>query len=126
MFPSRTWTIAANWIFMFRMSMFRYKPKAACYPPSFNAPRRVASYPNPKNAFRPEFRDEATLRGALNEGGFGWGAAVGDLNLDGWLDLVQANGMVDDSVDKRFSKPHDYWYVAEKMMLSGPDQHSYA
>ena len=84
------------------------------------------TYPNPKNAFRPEFRDEATLRGALNEGGFGWGAAVGDLNLDGWLDLVQANGMVDDSADKRFSKPHDYWYVAEKMMLSGPDQHSYA
>src|SRR5260370_28070703 len=84
------------------------------------------TYPNRKNSFRPEFRDEATLRGALNEGGFGWGAAVGDLNLDGWLDLVQANGMVDDSADKRFEKPRDYWYVAEKMMLSGPDVHSYA
>src|SRR6266446_843475 len=68
------------------------------------------TYPNPKNEFRPAFRDEATLRGALNEGGFGWGAAVGDLNLDGWLDLVQANGMVDDSADKRFAKPRDYWY----------------
>jgi hypothetical protein len=66
------------------------------------------------------------MRGVLNEGGFGWGAAVGDLNLDGWLDLVQANGMVDDSADKRFEKPRDYWYVAEKMMLSGPDVHSYA
>ena len=54
------------------------------------------------------------MRGVLNEGGFGWGAAVGDLNLDGWLDLVQANGMVDDSADKRFEKPRDYWYVAEK------------
>jgi hypothetical protein len=84
------------------------------------------TYPNPKNPFRPEFKDEATLRGALNEGGFGWGAAVGDLNLDGWLDFVQANGMVDDSADKRFEKPRDYWYVAEKMMLSGPDVHSYA
>lgn len=84
------------------------------------------TYPNPKNPFRPEFKDEATLRGALNEGGFGWGAAVGDLNLDGWLDFVQANGMVDDSADKRFEKPRDYWYVAEKMMLSGPDLHSYA
>jgi hypothetical protein len=81
---------------------------------------------NPRNHFRPDFQDEATVRGVLNEGGFGWGAAVGDLNLDGWLDLVQANGMVDDSADKRFDKPRDYWYVAEKMMLSGPDVHSYA
>ena len=81
---------------------------------------------NPRNHFRPDFQDEATMRGVLNEGGFGWGAAVGDLNLDGWLDLVQANGMVDDSADKRFEKPRDYWYVAEKMMLSGPDVHSYA
>jgi enediyne biosynthesis protein E4 len=81
---------------------------------------------NPRNHFRPDFQDEATMRGVLNEGGFGWGAAVGDLNLDGWLDLVQANGMVDDSADKRFDKPRDYWYVAEKMMLSGPDVHSYA
>lgn len=84
------------------------------------------TYPNPRNPFRPEFEDEATIRGVLNEGGFGWGAAVGDLNLDGWLDLVQANGMVDDSADKRFDKPRDYWYVAEKMMLSGPEVHSYA
>ncbi|TBR21294.1 hypothetical protein EPO15_10690, partial [bacterium] len=36
----------------------------------------------------PEFRDEATVRGALNEGRFGWGAGVGDLDLDGWLDMV--------------------------------------
>jgi len=84
------------------------------------------TYPNPANPFRPDFKDEATIRGALNEGGFGWGAAVGDLNLDGWLDFVQVNGMVDDSADKRFDKPRDYWYVAEKMMLSGPDVHSYA
>ncbi|HKF21347.1 MAG TPA: FG-GAP-like repeat-containing protein [Candidatus Angelobacter sp.] len=83
------------------------------------------SYPNPKNKFVPEFRDEATGRGVLNEGGFGWGAAIGDLNLDGWLDIVQANGMVNDSQDKRFAKPHNYWYAAEKVMLSPPNVHSY-
>jgi hypothetical protein len=83
------------------------------------------TYPNPKNSFVPEFRDEATGRGVLNEGGFGWGAAIGDLNLDGWLDIVQANGMVNDDLDKRFDKPHNYWYAAEKVMLSPPNVHSY-
>src|SRR5882672_1440465 len=84
------------------------------------------TYPNPKDPFLPKFRDEATSHGVLNEGAFAWGAAMGDIDLDGFLDIVQANGMVDDSTDKRFDKPRDYWYVAEKMMLSGPDQHSYA
>lgn len=83
------------------------------------------SYPNPQNRFVPEFRDEATGRGVLNEGAFGWGAAIGDLNLDGWLDIVQANGMVNDDHDRRFDKPHDYWYAAEKVMLSPPNVHSY-
>jgi enediyne biosynthesis protein E4 len=83
------------------------------------------SYKNPSNAFVPDFRDEATGRGVLNEGGFGWGAAIGDLNLDGWLDIVQANGMVNDDHDKRFDKPHNYWYAAEKVMLSPPNVHSY-
>ena len=76
--------------------------------------------------FVPEFRDEATTRGILNEGGFGWGAAMGDLNLDGWLDVVQVNGMVDDSLDRRFPKPRNYWYAAEKVMLAPPNVHSYA
>lgn len=82
--------------------------------------------PNPKDPFTPFFEDEATLRGALNERRFGWGAAMGDLNLDGWLDMVQANGMVDDSPDKRFAKPKSYWYSAQKIMMAGPDLHSYA
>ena len=58
-------------------------------------------------------------------GGFGWGAAMGDLNLDGWQDLVQVNGMVDDSLDRRFLKPRNYWYAAEKVMLAPPEVHSY-
>jgi enediyne biosynthesis protein E4 len=77
------------------------------------------------SSFIPEFHDEATGRGLLNEGGFGWGAAMGDLNLDGWLDVVQANGMADDIVDHRFSKPRNYWYAAEKVMLAPPAIHSY-
>jgi len=75
--------------------------------------------------FVPAFRDEATTRGILNEGGFGWGAAMGDLNLDGYLDVLQVNGMVDDSLDRRFPKPRNYWYAAEKVMLAPPDVHSY-
>jgi enediyne biosynthesis protein E4 len=77
------------------------------------------------HSFVPDFRDEATSRGLLNEGGFGWGAAMGDLNLDGWQDLVQVNGMVDDSLDRRFPKPKSYWYAAEKVMLAPPNVHSY-
>lgn len=84
------------------------------------------TYANPQNPFLPRFRDEATPQGVLNEGGFGWGAAMGDLNLDGYLDIIQANGMVDDSADRRFPKPRDYWYTAEKVMLAGPEVHSYA
>ena len=79
----------------------------------------------PTHSFVPEFRDEATGRGLLNEGGFGWGAAFGDLNLDGWQDVVQVNGMVDDSMDRRFAKPRNYWYAAEKVMLAPPNVHSY-
>ena len=79
----------------------------------------------PTHSFVPQFHDEATSRGLLNEGGFGWGAAFGDLNLDGWQDVVQANGMVDDSMDRRFAKPRNYWYAAEKVMLAPSSVHSY-
>jgi enediyne biosynthesis protein E4 len=84
------------------------------------------TYPNPRDPFVPRFVDEAARRGALNEHRFGWGAAVGDLDRDGWLDLVQANGMVDDTIDKRFDRCPSYWYVNEKLMRSGPEIHTYA
>jgi hypothetical protein len=71
-------------------------------------------------------RDDASARRMLNENRFGWGGVMGDLNLDGWLDMVQANGMVDDSADKIFDQPRDYWYRASHVMRSGPEVHSYA
>ena len=72
------------------------------------------------------FDDRASPRRLVNEQRFGWGAAMGDLNLDGHLDLVQVNGMVDDTADKKFPMRQDYWYRASQVMRAGPDVHSYA
>ncbi|MBM3459761.1 MAG: hypothetical protein FJX77_14665 [Armatimonadetes bacterium] len=77
-------------------------------------------------AFVPEFCDEASRLGVLNERRFGWGAAAGDLDRDGDLDLAQVNGMVDDTLDRRFSDCPSYWYVNEKVMRAGPELHTYA
>ena len=74
----------------------------------------------------PVFRDEAASLGALNEDRFGWGASIGDLDNDGWLDIVQANGMVDDRLDDLHPGCPDYWYVNHKLMQSGPEIHTYA
>ncbi len=78
--------------------------------------------------FVPNFSDEATVRGALNEKRFGWGAAAIDLDNDGWPDIVQANGMLDDRLDRRIpdGERKDYWYVSHKLMQSGPEVHTYA
>ena len=74
----------------------------------------------------PRFVDEATARGMLNEDRFGWGAGVGDLQNDGWVDVVQANGMVDDRFDRRESGCPDYWYVNHKLMQAPREIHVYA
>jgi enediyne biosynthesis protein E4 len=85
-------------------------------------------HPDPKNPFVPDFHDEATERGILNERRFAWGAAAGDLDLDGWVDIVQANGMLDDRLDRSIpdGQRKDYWYVNQKLMQSGPEVHTYA
>lgn len=90
------------------------------------------TYPGRTPGDRPRFVDEATRRGVLNEQRFGWGAAAGDLDNDGWLDLVQANGMVDDRLDRDDAieadlfGSKDYWYVNHKLMQAGPEIHTFA
>lgn len=81
-------------------------------------------YPG-SNPFYPEIKDQATYAGALNENRFGWGANAADFNNDGWLDLPQANGMVDDAYDKKYEECPDYWYINEKIARSSPDIHRY-
>jgi Na+-translocating ferredoxin:NAD+ oxidoreductase RnfD subunit len=79
-----------------------------------------------EDPFRPTVEDGATELGLLNEDRFGWGATFADFDGDGWLDVVQANGMVDDSVDRRFDECPDYWYVNEKVARSPPALHRFA
>lgn len=74
----------------------------------------------------PVLTDAAASLGALNEDRFGWGATIGDLNNDGWRDIVQANGMVDDRLDDLYEGCPDYWYVNHKLMQSGPEIHTFA
>lgn len=80
---------------------------------------------NPSD-FIPRISDNATYLGILNPRRFGWGATIGDFNNDGNLDVGQANGMVDDRLDRRFEKCPDYWYTNEKIARSPPSIHSYA
>lgn len=70
--------------------------------------------------------DRAMQRGLLNENRFGWGAAVGDLDLDGRLDILQGNGMVDNAYDGASADCPDYWYWNDKIALTRPDVHGFA
>ena len=79
-----------------------------------------------KDPFHPNIEEMATQKNVLNEERFGWGAVAADFNNDGWIDLAQANGMVDDTYDKKYDKCPDYWYVNEKIARSPPYIHRYA
>ena len=70
--------------------------------------------------------DQAAVRNALNEKRFGWGAAIGDLDRDGRLDILQANGMVDNGYDPIYPGCPDYWYWNDKIALTHPDVHGHA
>ena len=74
------------------------------------------------------FHDEAMAMGVLNERRFGWGAAAGDLDRDGRMDIVQANGMVDNAYEPDAPQTicPDYWYWNEKIALTAPTVHGYA
>jgi len=72
------------------------------------------------------FHDAAARRNALNPRRFGWGGAMGDLDRDGRLDILQANGMVDDAYDRKYESCEDYWYWNARIALTGPDIHGYA
>lgn len=74
----------------------------------------------------PEIVERASQKNVLNENRFGWGAVAADFNNDGWIDLAQANGMIDDSWDKKYEQCPDYWYVNEKVARSPPSIHRYA
>lgn len=74
----------------------------------------------------PKIEEKATQKSILNDERFGWGASAADLDNDGWIDLAQANGMVDDTFDKTDEECRDYWYVNEKIARSPPSIHRYA
>ncbi|TDJ36737.1 MAG: hypothetical protein E2O53_03100 [Gammaproteobacteria bacterium] len=71
-------------------------------------------------------QDKASALNALNEHRFGWGGAVGDIDRDGRVDILQANGMVDDSYDNQYEGCPDYWYWNDKIALTPPDMHGFA
>jgi len=47
--------------------------------------------------------------GAVADAGWAWGAQFGDLDNDGWTDLVVVNGFISADPD------HDYWYAMSKI-----------
>lgn len=82
------------------------------------------------NSGKPEtatdWSDQAMARNALNEKRFGWGTAAGDIDLDGKVDILQANGMVDNAYDPLYQGCPDYWYWNDKIALTRPDIHGFA
>lgn len=70
--------------------------------------------------------ESAVTYNLYNPNRFGWGGTVGDIDLDGWTDVLQANGMVDDIWDKIYEERMDYWYFQAQIARTGPEVHSYA
>ncbi|MBV8062116.1 MAG: VCBS repeat-containing protein, partial [Nevskia sp.] len=79
-----------------------------------------------RDPFLPTFRDEATTRGALNEHRWGWGAAVDDVDNDGWIDIVQANGMFDCRLERTNGTCPEWWYQNSKLIQAPTSIRSYA
>ena len=70
--------------------------------------------------------ESAVVYNLYNPNRFGWGGTVGDVDLDGWADVLQANGMVDDIWDKMYEERMDYWYFQAQIARTGPEIHAYA
>lgn len=79
-----------------------------------------------QKSFYPNVTEVASAKSILNENRFGWGGVAADFDNDGWIDVAQANGMVDDKIDKKSESCPDYWYVNEKVARSPPAIHRYA
>lgn len=79
-----------------------------------------------QNANKVNLKERASAMNMLNTNRFGWGAAFADINMDGRPDIIQANGMVDDSWDHLYDKRSDYWYFQAQVARTGPEIHSYA
>jgi len=73
-----------------------------------------------------DLKERAANMNMLNINRFGWGASITDINMDGKQDILQANGMVDDSWDKKYKERSDYWYFQAQVARTGPEIHGYA
>lgn len=71
--------------------------------------------------------DRAFRANAFNRGRFGWGAALGDMDLDGSVDILQMNGWLDAAYDSEnpASCP-SYVYKMFQIEATPPDTHGYA
>jgi len=72
------------------------------------------------------FRDMAFQRRVFNGNRFGWGAAVGDIDLDGDVDILQAAGWLDHRYDKTAGKCQDYVYKLFQIESAPEETHGYA
>jgi enediyne biosynthesis protein E4 len=79
-----------------------------------------------KGADKVDLKERAAQMNILNIHRFGWGATACDLDLDGFPDVVQTNGMTDASWDSLYPERSDYWYYQMQVARTGPEIHSYA